>query len=207
MEQMSGDGAGARTGLIPWSGKDNGVFYRGFQQRRSWQHVSASVLAGWVHWPCVEESNAYLMPSFCGLSCVAGGGASAPGKSSCLVYTLLCRLHGHAAMNLAPYGLVCGLVPSSLALKGVGGLGIPLGAAPQRDPGGEELGGGICSHGSWTGDTMSSTQAWAFQPPGGCSWCIPPSFLPDNTPKLQAVIFHHFYRLLLPAPASITKKQ
>lgn len=33
MEQMSGDGAGARTRLVPWSGKDNEVFYRGFQQR------------------------------------------------------------------------------------------------------------------------------------------------------------------------------
>lgn len=63
------------------------------------------------------------------------------------------------------------------------------------------------SHGSWTGDTMFSMQGWAFQPPGGCSWCIPPSFLPDNTPKLQAVIFQHFYHLLLPAPASVTKKQ
>ena len=43
---------------------------------------------------------------------------------------------------------------------------------------------------------MSSMQGWAFQPPGGCSWCVPPFFLPDNTPRLQAVIFHS----LLPPP-------
>lgn len=46
---------------------------------------------------------------------------------------------------------------------------------------------------------MSSMQGWAFQPPGDCSWCVPPSFLPDNTPDPRQLFSIHFYLLLPPS--------
>lgn len=110
-------------------------------------------------------------------------------------------LCGHAEMNPAHYGSPCGWAPSFPALKGVGCLGVPPGAAPQRD-----LGGGVGSHGSWTGDTMSSAQGWAFQPPGVAPGVFPPPSSQTTPPDSRQLFSIHFISSS-PLPASITKEQ
>lgn len=167
---------------FPCSGKDNRVFHRGSYQGGCWQQVSALVLAGWAHCPGVEGSSSSPMPSLCGgLWC----------RCSRQVLPCLC------SALLPPWPCRSESSSSQFSVRGscdsdsqrCCGSGCCPGSCP-------ELGGGVCSRGRWTRGTMPSTQEWAFQPPHGSLPVCSPPFLPDNTPRLQAVIFHS----LLPPP-------
>lgn len=137
-----------------------------------------------------------MMPSLCGLACTAGGGAGAPGKLSCLAYAPLCRWCGHATMNPAPYGSVCGWVPSSPALKGVGGLGVPLGAAPHRDLGGEELGGGVGSRGAGWETPCPACRDGLSSLLGVAPDVLPAPSSRTAPPDSKQLLSIHFYPLL-----------
>ena len=82
------------------------------------------------------------MPSLCGLACMAGGGAGAPGKSSCLGYTPLCHLHSRAAVNPAPYGSGVRVGSELSSSQRCWGSGCPPGSCPTKGPGRGGIGRG-----------------------------------------------------------------